>query len=71
MKFGLKTPSLKRRFAARTSIKRYVRHSLGIKIPRGYGFITNPKRAVYNKIYSKTSFSLSNLLKTFSHHIYI
>lgn len=64
MKFGLRTPSLKRRFAARTSIKRYVRHSLGIKMPRGYGFITNPKRAVYNKIYSKTSFSLDKLLKT-------
>ncbi len=64
MKFGIRTPSLKRRFAARTSIKRYVRHSLGIKMPRGYGFITNPKRAVYNKIYNKTSFSLDKLLKT-------
>jgi hypothetical protein len=64
MKFGLRIPSLKRRFAARTSVKRYVRHSLGIKMPRGYGFITNPKKAVYNKIYNKTSFSLDKLLKT-------
>ncbi len=64
MKFGIRTPSLKRRFAARTSVKRYVRHSLGIKMPRGYGFITNPKRALYNKIYNKTSFSFDKLLKT-------
>lgn len=64
MKFGIRTPSLKRRIAARTSIKRYLRHSVGLKMPRGYGFITNPKRAIYNKIYNKTSFSFDRLLKT-------
>lgn len=29
MKFGFRTPSLKRRISARTSWKRYVRHSMG------------------------------------------
>jgi hypothetical protein len=55
MKFGYRTPSLKKRISARTSPSRYLRHSLGIKAPRGYGWITNPKKAVYNKVYNKTS----------------
>ncbi|OQA83140.1 MAG: hypothetical protein BWY29_00512 [Microgenomates group bacterium ADurb.Bin238] len=63
MKFGLRTPSLKRRIAARTSLKRIVRHNLGLKAPRGLGLITSPRRAVYNRIYNRTSFSLGKLLK--------
>lgn len=63
MKFGLRTPSLKRRIAARTSLKRIVRHNLGLKAPRGLGLITSPRRAVYNRIYNRTSFSLDKLLK--------
>ena len=57
MKFGIRTPSLRRVIAARTSPKRFVRHSLGLKAPRGYGWITNPKRAAYNRIYSRTTVS--------------
>jgi hypothetical protein len=56
LKFGFRTPSLRKRIAARTSVKRYVRHSLGIKAPRGYGWLTNPKRAAYNRIYNRTTF---------------
>lgn len=63
MKFGLRVPSLKKRISARTSLKRYVRHSLGVKMPRGAGFITNPKKALYNKIYNKTSFGIEGLVK--------
>lgn len=48
-------PSLKKRIAARTSWKRYVRHSLGFKAPRGWGWLTNPRRAAYNRIYYRTS----------------
>ena len=55
MKFGLRIPSLKKRIAARTSVARIVRHSLGIKAPRGWGWLTNPKRALYNRIYSRTT----------------
>lgn len=64
MKFGIRTPSLKRRFAARTSLNRVVRHSIGLKAPRGLGFVTNPKRAVYNRVYNRTSISLGRLLKS-------
>jgi len=58
MKFGFRRPSLRRRIAARTSLKRYVRHSLGFKAPRGWGWLTNPKRAMYNRIYYRTTFGL-------------
>jgi hypothetical protein len=63
MKFGLRKPSLKRMFAARTSPKRYARHSLGLKAPRGFGWLTNPKKAAYNRVYNRTSFSIIGLLK--------
>jgi len=56
MKFGFRKPSLKKRIAARVSAKRYIRHSLGLKVPRGWGFLTNPKRALYNRIYNRTTF---------------
>jgi hypothetical protein len=55
MKFGFRVPSLRKRISARTSVKRMVRHNLGIKAPRGYGWVTNPKKALYNRIYSRTS----------------
>jgi hypothetical protein len=55
MKFGIRTPSLRKRIAARTSVKRYVRHSLGFKAPRGWGWLTNPKRAAYNRVYNRTT----------------
>lgn len=64
MKFGIRAPSLKRRFAARTSWKRVVRHSMGLKAPRGMGFVTNPKRALYNRVYNRTSVSIDRLGKT-------
>jgi len=62
MKFGFRIPSLKKRIAARTSLKRFVRHSLGLKAPRGWGCLTNPKRALYNRIYSRTTRSCLVLL---------
>lgn len=55
MKIGIRTPSLKKRIAARTSVKRMVRHSLGLKAPRGMGWVTNPKKAAYNRVYSRTT----------------
>ena len=55
MKFGLRIPSLKKRIAARTSVKRFARHNLGLKAPRGWGWLTNPKRALYNRIYNRTT----------------
>ncbi|ADL68531.1 hypothetical protein V6B95_13315 [Thermoanaerobacterium saccharolyticum] len=64
MKYGIRKPSLKKSIAARTSVKRFIRHNLGIKAPRGYGWLTNPKKAAYNRIYNRTSISLFKLLKS-------
>ena len=55
MKFGLRIPSITKRIAARTSVKRIVQNELGLKAPRGYGWITNPKKFVYNKVYNKST----------------
>lgn len=63
MKLGLRKPSLKKSIAARTSIKRQVVHRAGLKMPPGYGWIRNPKKYVYNKVYNKTSFSIFDVLK--------
>jgi hypothetical protein len=60
MKFGFRVPSLRKRIAARTSWKRVVRHSLGLKAPRGWGGLTNPRRAAYNRIYRRTTFGVGN-----------
>ncbi len=54
-KIGFRIPSITKRIAARTSIKRVVRHNLGLKAPRGLGWVTNPKKALYNRVYSHTT----------------
>ena len=63
MKFGIRKPSLRRSFAARTSPARFIRHSLGLKAPRGYGWFTNPKKAAYNRVYARTTISFWSLLR--------
>jgi len=64
MRFGFRRPSWKKRVAARTSWKRVVRHSLGLKAPRGWGWVTNPRKALYNRIYRRTTFGVEDLFKT-------
>lgn len=58
----MRRPSFKKRIAARTSFPRFVRHSLGLKAPRGFGWVTNPKRAAYNRIYNRTTFKADDLI---------
>lgn len=66
LKFGFRTPSLKKSISARTTgrlnraIKKAIVPGYGKK---GIGWITNPKKAAYNKIYRKTSFSIWDLFK--------
>jgi len=54
-KIGFRKPSISKRIGARTSIKRAVRHRAGLKAPRGAGWITNPRRAAYNRVYNRTT----------------
>jgi hypothetical protein len=60
--FWFRKPSIKKRIAARTSWKRVVRHRLGLKAPRGWGWLTNPRRAAYNRVYNRTTVGCSVLL---------
>ena len=66
MKFGLRKPSLKRSLRARTTgrAKRSVKKAL---IPgygkKGVGWIKNPRKGAYNKVYNKTSFSIWDIFK--------
>ena len=66
MKFGMRKPSLKRSLKARTTghAKRAIKKSL---IPgygkKGAGWIKSPKKAAYNKIYKKTTFSIFDIFK--------
>jgi len=55
MKFGPRKPSLNKRLAARSSVKRAVRHQMGMKAPRGWGWLTDPHRAPYNRAYHRTT----------------
>jgi len=55
VRFGFRVPSLKKRLSARTSVKRYVRNSLGLKAPRGWGWLTNPTKAAHNRVYNRTT----------------
>ena len=55
VRFGFRVPSLTKRISARTSLKRYVRNNLGLKAPRGWGWLTNPRKAAYNRVYNRTT----------------
>lgn len=66
MKFGMRKPSIKKSFKARTTgkAKRKIKKAL---IPgygkKGIGYIKSPKKAVYNRVYKKTTFSFWDLFK--------
>lgn len=64
MKIGMRKPSLKKSFKARTtgSLKRKVKSSINpLYGKKGMGLIRNPKKAIYNKVYRKTTFSIFDL----------
>ena len=66
MKFGFRAPSLKKSISARTTgrLNRAIKKAIGPGYgKKGIGWITNPKKAAYNKIYRKTSFSIWDLFK--------
>lgn len=63
MKFGFRKPSLTKMIAARTSPKRLIKNALGLKAPRGWGWLTNPKKAAYNRVYNRTSVSIFDLIR--------
>lgn len=66
MKIGMRKPSLKKSFKARTTgkLKRKIKKSINpFYGKKGMGRINNPKKALYNKVYNKTTFSWQDLFK--------
>ena len=58
MKIGVRTPSLKKSFKARTTgkINRTLKKSVNpLYGKKGMGYIKNPERAIYNKVYHKVT----------------
>lgn len=65
MKIGMRKPSIKKSIKARTTgkAKRAIKTSVNpLYGKKGMG-IRDPKKAVYNKVYKKTSFSIFDLFK--------
>lgn len=66
MKFGMRTPSIKKSISACTTgkAKRAIKKAI---IPgygkKGMGWLRDPKKAAYNKVYRKTTFGLKDLFK--------
>jgi len=66
MKIGMRTPSLKKSLKARTTgrANRTIKRSLNpLYGKKGIGYLTNPQKAVYNKVYRMTTFSLFDVIK--------
>ena len=58
MKIGVRTPSLKKSFKARTTgrINRTLKKSVNpLYGKKGMGYIKNPEKAIYNKVYHKVT----------------
>jgi hypothetical protein len=61
MKFGIRTPSVTRSIRARTTgaLKRTIKRSVNPQYgKKGTGWTRNPRKALYNTVYHKTSIGL-------------
>lgn len=66
MKFGLRTPSLKRMVRARTTgrVMRVMKNAVNpLYGTKGMGLAREPKKALYDRLYRRTSFSLKGLFR--------
>lgn len=65
MKFGVRKPSFKKMIKARTTGR--AKRALKKAIIPGYGKkgmgVLHPKKALYNKVYKKTTFSIFDIFK--------
>ena len=65
MKVGMRKPSLKKSISARTTgrLKREVKRAYNpLYGKKGMGYINDPSKAIYNKIYHKTTFGARDIL---------
>lgn len=72
MKIGIRKPSLKKSIKARTTgaLKRKVKKSINpLYGKKGVGIINDPKKAVYNKVYNKTTVDVRDVVSLNSNRI--
>lgn len=65
MKIGMRKPSIKKSFKARTTAKykRAAKRSINPTYgKKGMGMINDPKKAIYNKVYDKSTFDIRDVL---------
>lgn len=65
MKIGVRKPSIKRSIKARTTgkLKRKVKSSINpLYGKKGMGLVNDPKKAVYNKVYNKTTIGVNDIV---------
>ncbi len=58
MKYGYRTPSIKKSISARTTgkINRTVKKSINpLYGKKGMGYVNDPEKAIYNKVYNNTT----------------
>lgn len=63
MKIGPRTPNIKKRVSARTTgaINRKIKKATSPYYgQKGAGWVKDPKRAIYNKVYNKTTFGIDD-----------
>lgn len=69
MKIGVRKPSIKKSIKARTTgkAKRAVKSAVNpLYGKKGMGWINDPKKAAYNKVYNKTSLGVKDIAKATS-----
>lgn len=65
MKIGVRKPSIKRSIKARTTgkLKRQMKSTINpLYGKKGMGLVNDPKNAVYNKVYNKTTVGVTDVL---------
>ena len=65
MKYRMRTPNVNKRISARTTGK--VTRTMNKAVnplygKKGMGFINGPSKAIYNKVYNKTTKSIDNII---------
>lgn len=67
MKYGMRTPNINKRISARTTgkITRTVNKTVNpLYSKKGIGIVNDPKKALYNKVYSKTTVSVDDIVNS-------
>jgi hypothetical protein len=66
MKIGIRKPSIKKSISARTTgnLKRKVKRTfIPLYGKKGTGLLKDPKKAVYNYVYNRTTIGLFDIVK--------